>query len=452
MDFSILLLLVTLAAKTEGVSVCPTRELQATEGEVTSPNHPSNYPSNADCTLTIDGGQNVKFKIKFESFEVEEDEDDPNECKYDVLKIIDGSRTFRYCGRGIPSDYTSTGNKISIAFKSDGSFEMNGFKILFSTVEGPKAPNGSSVCPTREIKVDSPDKMEGALYSPNFPNFYPDDQRCTLTLDVPDNYKTIIWFESFSLQYHADCAYDKLVLSDEIDGNTQCGGGENQLPPRMELRGRKVQFTFTSDGDSSATGFYLKYRVTKHDEAHCVCSSGLSYITIDNYTPRNNRSHDDVRFEFKSSQSSGMIMYAKGSHRDFIHVGYKESGVFMFHIDLGTGQAKVETSNFRLNDNEWHKVHLARVDRTLTLSIDDGAVSLVGRTPGGFNRLDIPTSKAYFLGAPTNMNLLLPNFSGCIRNFSVDGYEPITNAWANKPDYTIVRKQAMRLCSASDQR
>lgn len=65
---------------------------------------------------------------------------------------------------------------------------------------------------------------------------------------------------------HADCAYDKLVLSDEIDGNTQCGGGENQLPPRMELRGRKVQFTFTSDGDSSATGFYLKYRVTKHDE------------------------------------------------------------------------------------------------------------------------------------------------------------------------------------------
>ena len=57
------------------MSVCPTREIQATEGEVTSPNYPSNYPSDADCTLAIDGGNNVKFKIKFDFFEVEEDED-----------------------------------------------------------------------------------------------------------------------------------------------------------------------------------------------------------------------------------------------------------------------------------------------------------------------------------------------------------------------------------------
>lgn len=68
-----------------------------------------------------------------------------------------------------------------------------------------------------------------------------------------------------------------------------------------------------------------------------MCTSGLSYVMIDNYKPRNDRKQDDVRFEFKTSQSSGMIMYAKGSHRDYIHVGYKDSRVFMFHIDLGTG-------------------------------------------------------------------------------------------------------------------
>ena len=72
-----------------------------------------------------------------------------------------------------------------------------------------------------------------------------------------------------------------------------------------------------------------------------MCSSGLSYITIDNYKPRNNRSQDDVRFEFKSSQSSGMIMYAKGIHRDFIYVAYKDNRVFMLHIDLGTGNGFV---------------------------------------------------------------------------------------------------------------
>ena len=57
------------------MSICPSRELSATEGEVTSPDYPSEYPVNTDCTLAIDGGNNVKLKIKFVSFEVEEDED-----------------------------------------------------------------------------------------------------------------------------------------------------------------------------------------------------------------------------------------------------------------------------------------------------------------------------------------------------------------------------------------
>ena len=74
---------------------------------------------------------------------------------------------------------------------------------LFSTFV---APSGSSICPTREIKVKpgSLDKMKGALYSPNLPNFYPANQKCTFTLDVPDNYKTVISFQKFSLQckYH----------------------------------------------------------------------------------------------------------------------------------------------------------------------------------------------------------------------------------------------------------
>ena len=70
-------------------------------------------------------------------------------------------------------------------------------------------PNGSDICPSREIKVkpDSPDTMKGALYSPNSPNFYPNDQSCTLTLDVPDNYKTVVWFEKFSLQCKTDKRY-----------------------------------------------------------------------------------------------------------------------------------------------------------------------------------------------------------------------------------------------------
>ena len=33
-------------------------------------------------------------------------------------------------------------------------------------------------------------------------------------------------------------------------------------------------------------------------------------------------------------------MYAKGLYRDYIYVGYNNSRVFMYHIDLGTGKRK----------------------------------------------------------------------------------------------------------------
>ena len=79
-----------------------------------------------------------------------------------------------------------------------------------------------------------------------------------------------------------------------------------------------------------------------------MCTSGLSYITIDNYKSRKNRSQDDVRFEFKSSQSSGMIMHAKGIHRDFIYVAYNDSTVLMLHIDLGSGNELVTFFTARL--------------------------------------------------------------------------------------------------------
>ena len=33
----------------------------------------------------------------------------------------------------------------------------------------------------------------------------------------------------------------------------------------------------------------------------------------------------------------------------------------------------METTNLKLNDNKWHKVQVTRVDRSLTVTIDDGA-------------------------------------------------------------------------------
>ena len=57
-----------------------------------------------------------------------------------------------------------------------------------------------------------------------------------------------------------------MVLSDELDSMTQCGGSASQLPPVMELKGKKVQIDFTSDDNTPATGFQLKYNITRLEQ------------------------------------------------------------------------------------------------------------------------------------------------------------------------------------------
>ena len=50
---------------TTGIDVCPTREITASSGIITSPNYPQKYPPNSDCTLTIKQPLNRKILFKF---------------------------------------------------------------------------------------------------------------------------------------------------------------------------------------------------------------------------------------------------------------------------------------------------------------------------------------------------------------------------------------------------
>ena len=67
------------------------------------------------------------------------------------------------------------------------------------------------------------------------------------------------------------------------------------------------------------------------------------------------------------------------------------------------------------------------------------------RTPGAFKKLDIPNSVGHVLGAPSDKRIL-SNFIGCIKHFYIDGREPLTNAWAGKPDYKFQSKSTVKLC------
>ena len=68
-----------------------------------------------------------------------------------------------------------------------------------------------------------------------------------------------------------------------------------------------------------------------------MCTGGQAYFAVPNYDGKNNIFKDDIQFEFKTSQPSGLIMYA-GGDRDSIEVAYKDGNVVMFNIDLQVGK------------------------------------------------------------------------------------------------------------------
>ena len=73
-------------------------------------------------------------------------------CGYDKVEIYDGAdenarKIGRFCDRafpGYPGEIYSTGNKLYVKFKTDGSTTKKGFAARFSSIE--PAPAGKEFC------------------------------------------------------------------------------------------------------------------------------------------------------------------------------------------------------------------------------------------------------------------------------------------------------------------
>ncbi|XP_071826820.1 uncharacterized protein [Apostichopus japonicus] len=102
--------------------------------QVTSPNWPSDYPSNADCGNTIQAPQGSTITLTFLAFELE----GGTNCPYDTVTIYEGDSVQDPILAGpfcddevIPSHVTSTGNLMYVHFKSDHSVQYPGFRATF---------------------------------------------------------------------------------------------------------------------------------------------------------------------------------------------------------------------------------------------------------------------------------------------------------------------------------
>uniref|UniRef100_A0A8C6U660 CUB domain-containing protein n=1 Tax=Neogobius melanostomus TaxID=47308 RepID=A0A8C6U660_9GOBI len=101
------------------------------------PNLDGRYEPRMDCTWIIEMPVNKAVNLSFSSFDLESSSD----CRYDYVKVrlYDGDSTHwplvgTFCGSSVPSFFVSSGNFLTVVFKTDSSVQRAGFNATYMSV------------------------------------------------------------------------------------------------------------------------------------------------------------------------------------------------------------------------------------------------------------------------------------------------------------------------------
>ena len=98
---------------------------------VTSPNYPNEYQNNKDCGTKIRFPPGERVVLEVQDFNVEHH----SACVWDYVEVKDGDNANssriepKLCGSAIPRPILSSGNTLSIRFKTDDEMTHSGFKM-----------------------------------------------------------------------------------------------------------------------------------------------------------------------------------------------------------------------------------------------------------------------------------------------------------------------------------
>ncbi|XP_071062991.1 LOW QUALITY PROTEIN: cubilin [Pseudochaenichthys georgianus] len=217
-------------------------------GQLRSPYHPNPYPHNKVCEWVINQPEGYVVTLNFLSFDIEE-----GPCRFDFVEVRDGSSSSSpllgtFCGIEIPPMLQSTQKSLYIRFKTDSSVTNYGFEAAYdSFLEG---------C------GDTLTAPLGSITSPGHPNNYPHGANCTWYISVSPGNLIRLSFDSFNLEYHANCNYDYVEVYD--NGTVQTGTKIGRycglsVPPSITSADSLLTLLFVSDTSSATEGFSASY-------------------------------------------------------------------------------------------------------------------------------------------------------------------------------------------------
>ncbi|KAH8307680.1 hypothetical protein KR044_008973, partial [Drosophila immigrans] len=273
---------------------------------IDSPNYPMEYMPNRECIWRIVAPANHHVVIKFQSFELEKHD----RCIYDYIEIRDGFRSDskvidRFCGDKLPPNIKTHSNQMYIKFVSDGSVQKLGFSAaLMLDVDECKfmqhgcqhtcintlgsyqcgcnagyelQPNGKT-CEDACGGVLDATKSNGTLYSPSYPDLYPNAKQCVWEIVAPPNHAVFLNFTAFDLEgtklQYTKCSYDFLIIYSKLRDSRlkkigiYCG---SELPPIINSEQNILRLEFYSDRTVQRTGFVAQFIV---DVDECALNNG----------------------------------------------------------------------------------------------------------------------------------------------------------------------------------
>ncbi|XP_051007258.1 cubilin [Acomys russatus] len=228
------------------------------DGYVTSPNYPANYPQHTECIWILEAPPGRSIQLQFEDqFNIEET---PN-CTSSYLELRDGADSSapvlsKLCGRSLPHSWVSSRELMYLKFQADGGSSYIGFKAKYSIATCGGTVSGDS----------------GVIESIGYPTLpYANNVFCQWHLrGLPGHYLTIR-FEDFNLQSSPGCAKDFVeIWENHTSGNLlgrYCG---NSIPRSIDTSSNIALVTFVTDGSVTASGFRLQFKSSRE-----VCGGNL---------------------------------------------------------------------------------------------------------------------------------------------------------------------------------
>ncbi|XP_052571549.1 CUB domain-containing protein 2 isoform X3 [Peromyscus californicus insignis] len=225
--------------------------LSAPSGNFSSPNFPSLYPYNTECSWLIVVAEGSSVLLTFHAFDLEYHDT----CGFDFLEIYNGASgdkgnlLGRFCGQVPPPPFTSSWHVMSVVFHSDKHVASRGFSAGYQKGE------------CQEVFT----AVRGNFSSPQYPASYPNNIRCHWTIRLPPGYRVKVFILDLGLEEPSSltrtCDFDHLAAFDGASEEAQllgkwCG---HRLPPPVTSRHNQLLLLLHTDRSTSGRGFSVAY-------------------------------------------------------------------------------------------------------------------------------------------------------------------------------------------------